>query len=86
MAAKKPGRNGVIINTGPGRPKGAKNKFTNLKNSFLEVYQTIGGANGLSEWAEDNRKDFYSMIASDNRRCYRSPPTRLRRISSQVTY
>ena len=48
-----------------GRTKGSKNKFTSLKDSFLEVYQMLGGTEGLCEWAEDskaNKKTFYQMI------------------------
>ena len=47
-----------------GRPKGSKDKFTNLKQAFLDAFEGIGGAEALQVWAKDpaNRKDFYQMI------------------------
>jgi len=48
-----------------GRPKGSKNKFTNLRNSFLHVYQLLGGDMALRAWAEKNDRNkgyFYQMI------------------------
>lgn len=59
---------------GPGRPKGTKNKFTDLKKSFLEVFEKIeknsekknNNVKGLYEWAIKNDKNqgmFYQMIA-----------------------
>ncbi len=50
---------------GPGRPKGSVNKFTNLKNSFLEVYEDIGGTEGLKTWVNENKLNkrlFYQWI------------------------
>jgi len=49
-----------------GRPKGVQNKFTvNLKDAFLEVFEGLGGAKGLLEWAKTqrNRSEFYKIIA-----------------------
>ena len=47
-----------------GRPKGSKDKFTNLKQAFLDAFEAIGGTDALTAWAkkESNRKAFYSMI------------------------
>jgi hypothetical protein len=48
-----------------GRPEGAKDKFTNLKESFLEAYGALGGTGGLIEWASASKKNqekFYMMI------------------------
>jgi hypothetical protein len=47
-----------------GRPKGSKDKFTNLKQAFLQAFDGIGGSTALQNWAEDpkNRRDFYQMI------------------------
>jgi hypothetical protein len=53
---------GQISGAGPGRPKGAKNKFTNLKESFLSTYQEIGGDKEFAKWAKNNRGTFYQMI------------------------
>jgi hypothetical protein len=50
---------------GPGRPKGMKNKFTSLKDSFLKVFQGLGGTAELLRWAQLNRKNqalFYSWL------------------------
>jgi len=47
---------------GPGRPKGSKNKYTNLKNAFLEVFDMLGGVQALHAWAnknDRNKHDFY---------------------------
>jgi len=48
-----------------GRPKGSKDKFTKLKDSFLEAFDRLGGVKGLVEWAKrsnNNRGQFYQMI------------------------
>ncbi len=48
-----------------GRPKGSKDKFTELKDSFLEAFDRLGGIDGLVEWAKksnNNRSQFYQMI------------------------
>jgi hypothetical protein len=34
----------------PGKPKGAKCKFTNLKDAFLNAFQRIGGEDALYKW------------------------------------
>ena len=50
-----------------GRVKGTPNRFTALRNSFLDAFNSkeIGGMSGLIAWGkkEKNRKDFYRMIA-----------------------
>jgi len=52
------------IKPGPGRPKGSKNKLTNIKDEFLFAYEVIGGLGGLTAWAkkEENRTEFYKML------------------------
>jgi len=52
------------IKPGPGRPKGSKNKLTNIKDEFLFAYEVIGGLGGLTSWAkkEENRTEFYKML------------------------
>lgn len=49
----------------PGRPKGSKDKFTNLKHAFLKAFEGIGGEKKLTDWASRglNTGDFYKMIA-----------------------
>jgi len=52
------------IKPSPGRPRGSKNKLTNIKDEFLFAYEVIGGLGGLTEWAkkEENRTEFYRML------------------------
>ena len=48
-----------------GRPKGAKDKFTDLKTSFLDVYKRMGGDDALLKWAtkdNQNMSTFYLML------------------------
>lgn len=42
---------------GKGRPKGSKNKFTTLRESFVEAYLEIGGTKGLIKWIESSPKN-----------------------------
>lgn len=51
--------------SGKGRKKGAKNKFTDLKKSFLDAFEQIGGTEGLAKWAMDkrNRAAFYNIVS-----------------------
>lgn len=66
MGAKKgtlPG--GKKTQAGKGRPKGAKSKFTNLKQSFLDAYKAKDGFGGdleLKKFAKDNRETFLNMV------------------------
>ena len=46
-----------------GRPVGSKNKFTTLKNAFIETFEEIGGVDNLVEWARANQTEFYRMVA-----------------------
>ena len=48
-----------------GRPKGSRNKFTNLRESFLFAYKGIGGDMALVEWAQNpkNKALFYQLLA-----------------------
>ena len=54
-----------IQGVGPGRPKGALNKFTDLENAFLEAFEWTGGIDFLTEWGKQpkNRRDFYRLLA-----------------------
>ena len=62
---KKRGRTENLTNIGKGRKRGVKNRFTTLKQAFLDTFQEIGGEKGLSEWANKtkNRRDFYRMLS-----------------------
>jgi len=58
-------KEGKFLRGNPGKPKGAKSRFTNLKNAFLEVFENIGGTKGLEDWVEDtkhNKTLFYGWI------------------------
>ena len=46
-----------------GRPVGSKNKFTTLKNAFIETFEELGGVDNLVEWARSNQTEFYRMVA-----------------------
>ena len=52
------------LKAGQGRKKGQKNKFTTLKQAFLDTFEGLGGAEELQRWAQGplNRKDFYNMV------------------------
>lgn len=52
-------------NHGNGRPKGSKNKFTALKDTFLQAFEDIGGVKELARWGKDekNRGAFYQIIS-----------------------
>jgi len=57
---------GKFLRGNPGKPKGAINKFTSLKNAFLEAFEELGGVKGLVEWAkknEGNKRLFYQLIS-----------------------
>lgn len=50
-----------------GRPKGSKDKFTNLKQSFLDAYHAedgFGGDKALRKYARSNPDIFLQMIKS----------------------
>ena len=60
-----PGKGVPFEQGNPGRPKGSTNKFTSLKDAFIEAFNGLGGAEGLLAWAETSKKNegmFYSMI------------------------
>ena len=63
--AKKPGKGGTVLPPSTGRKKGSKNKFTTLKQAFLDAFIGIGGTEELKTWAKDekNRAVFYQMVA-----------------------
>jgi len=59
----RPGRGGVsFAGPGPGRPKGMPNKFTTLKQSFLNVYNRMGGEDELLLFAKSHKALFYQML------------------------
>lgn len=49
-----------------GRQKGTLNKFTTLKQAFLQAFEKLGGVDGLVRWAqtdEHGEKVFYTLLA-----------------------
>ena len=40
-----------------GRPLGSKNKFTTLKNTFIEAFEELGEVDNLVEWARGGQPD-----------------------------
>jgi len=48
-----------------GREVGSKNKFTNLKKAFLDVFDRLGGTEELLRWAAESKRNqatFYQWI------------------------
>ena len=50
-----------------GRPKGSQNKFTSLKQDFLDAYndERVGGREGLVDWIMENKRNkamFYQWL------------------------
>jgi len=46
-----------------GRPQGSLNRFSTIKQAFLEAFEATGGTKALTTWAKDNPKEFYRMVA-----------------------
>ena len=46
-----------------GRTPGSRNRFTVLKEAFVEAFDGIGGVNSLMEWARNNPDKFYPILA-----------------------
>ena len=45
-----------------GRPVGSRNRFSQLKEAFVEAFEGIGGVDSLMEWARDNKDKFYPLM------------------------
>jgi hypothetical protein len=48
-----------------GRKAGTPNRFTSLKQSFLDAFEMTGGTAGLAAWiakSERNRTAFYQLV------------------------
>lgn len=62
---KRRGRPENLTNAGKGRPKGCKNKFTNVKTAFLRAFEALGHEEYVREFASHakNKKAFLLMIA-----------------------
>ena len=58
--------NGQLRSRGPGRPKGARNRFTLLRQELLAAYHELNPETGrehLTQWARDNPTAFYTLVA-----------------------
>lgn len=65
LEKQKPRRGGP--RAGAGRPRGVPNKVTrNAKENILQVYERLGGAEGLYEWClqdPKNQGEFYKFYS-----------------------
>ena len=52
------------VTGGPGRPKGLKNKFTQIKEEILEVWEEEDGKERLRELFKGNNKNDFIKILS----------------------
>ena len=59
----KPFKKGVARPEGAGRRAGTPNKFTSLKQSFLNVYESLGGDEALKTWAIESPGEFFHLLA-----------------------
>lgn len=49
-----------------GRKKGSLNKFTTLKQAFLDTFQDLGGSDGMTtafKRTDFTKRDFYKLIS-----------------------
>lgn len=47
-----------------GRKKGVPNKVsTTVKENVIQVFQQLGGAKAMADWAKDNPTHFYNLYA-----------------------
>lgn len=56
----------ALTGPGPGRPKGVRNKLTNLRDAVLEAFDQVGGAQYLARLAEGTSSDraaFVSLVS-----------------------
>lgn len=57
MAKFQPGQSGNPA----GRPKGSKNRYTQMRDAFLDAFDQMGGTDGLVKWAMEDPKAFYDL-------------------------
>ena len=48
---------GHFVKGNSGRPKGSKNKYTDLRKSFLNAYEEWGGDERLLEWIKESKQN-----------------------------
>jgi hypothetical protein len=64
-ASKNAGKTGIEVGSGaagPGRPKGVRNKLTNLRDSVLEAFDQVGGTEYLARLANGTQSDRAAFI------------------------
>ena len=52
---------------GPGRPKGVRNKLTNLRDAVIEAFDRVGGADYLVRLAEGTQSDRAAFVSLMNK-------------------
>lgn len=52
---------------GPGRPRGVRNKLTNLRDAVLEAFDTVGGAAYLVKLAQGTQSDRAAFVSLMNK-------------------
>ena len=60
-------RSGGLQGAGPGRPKGVRNKLTNLRDAVLEAFDRVGGAEYLVRLAEGTQSDRAAFVSLMNK-------------------
>lgn len=53
--------------TPPGRPKGVRNKLTNLRDAVIEAFDRVGGADYLVRLAEGTQSDRAAFVSLMNK-------------------
>lgn len=49
---------------GAGRPKGVPNKLSmTVKDNVIAVFDAIGGAKTMADWAEGNQTEFFKLYS-----------------------
>ena len=72
MAAVPRTKDGHLVKGAPslnpaGRPKGSRNRFTEVKAAFVEAFERLGGTDGLLSWISENEArqgEFYRMVVA----------------------
>lgn len=63
--SKNAGKTGIEVGSGaagPGRPKGVRNKLTNLRDSVLEAFDQVGGTEYLARLANGTQSDRAAFV------------------------
>lgn len=60
-------KNGAVLPQGTGRPKGVRNKLTNLRDAVIEAFDRVGGADYLVKLAEGTQSDRAAFVSLMNK-------------------